>query len=437
MIDQGDLDQPDDPISIFISYSHLDDELRQKLDTHLSVLRRQGVISVWHDRRIIAGEEWARAIDDNLEAADIILLLISPDFIASDYCYDIEMKRAVERHEVGEAVVIPVILRSCVWQGAPFGKIQGLPRDAKPVASAANRDEAFTEVVAGIQRAVKKLGSRRDGSASPSGSRSRPARRLLPYLCDRIEQELALAKAVRSHQQERSHRPLVCVIHGDQLECHDMYLERMQYRSLRKYLNLEARRMEIKYHCMDPPRRALSHNAFWACLGHALFGDSSVAQSDIWRLIAIHEEPMMIELRLLTGDFAEPGELLLRSLIDFCASWPDLPPGRAVILCVSLIYESFDKAGLFNFQKRRLRRLNESLRGLMKSLALESQTEARSDVSVAVLPELEAIPHGDVERWRRSEQAPVLPDQIRSWYEKRGRIPMEELAAKLQPFIEY
>ncbi|MCI0523651.1 MAG: toll/interleukin-1 receptor domain-containing protein, partial [Acidobacteria bacterium] len=151
------MDQPNDSISIFISYSHRDDELREELDTQLSGLRRQGVISVWHDRWILAGKEWAREIDHNLNDADLILLLISPDFIASDYCYDIEMKRAVERHDAGEAVVIPVILRSCVWQGAPFGKIQGLPRDAKPVTSAANSDEAFTEVVVGIQRAVEKL----------------------------------------------------------------------------------------------------------------------------------------------------------------------------------------------------------------------------------------------------------------------------------------
>lgn len=432
------MDQPNDSISIFISYSHRDDKLRQELDTHLSSLRRPGLISVWHDRRIVPGEEWEREIAENLEAADIILLLISSDFIASDYCYKVEMERAVERHDAGEAVVIPVILRSCVWQGAPFGKIQGLPLGVKPVASAANRDEAFTEVVTGIQRAVEKLRLRRAGSAAASGNRLRPNRRLLPYLCDRSDQELALVEALRLHQRERSHRPLVCLIHGDEQECHTEYLERMQYRSLRRFFNLEARRMEIKDYWLPPPRRALSHSAFWACLGQALFDDSSAAQSDIWQFIARHEEPMMLALELLTEDFAESGQSLLHSLIDFCASWPDLPPGRVVILCVSLKYQRFDKAGFFDFKKRELRKSNQSLRGLVKSLALESQSEARAGVSVAVLPELEAIPRGDVERWKRSEQVRSLPDkQIRAWFEEIDRIPMEELAEKLQPFIEY
>jgi hypothetical protein len=202
------LSQPDDSISIFISYSHRDDELRQELDNHLSDLRRQGMISVWYDRRIVPGEEWERAIAENLEAADIILLLVSSDFIASDYCYKIEMERAVERHDAGEAVVIPVILRSCVWQGAPFGKIQALPRDAKPVTSAANRDEAFTDVVTGVHRAVEKLRSRRANTGAKSGNRLRPDRHQLPYLCDRGDQEFALTKALHLHQQERSARQL-------------------------------------------------------------------------------------------------------------------------------------------------------------------------------------------------------------------------------------
>jgi len=431
---EGYLDQPDDSISIFISYSHRDDEWRQKLDTHLGSLWQEKVISVWHDRRTVAGEDWAGAIDDKLDTADVILLLISPDFIASHYCYKIEMPRALERHEADDAVVIPIILRSCVWQGAPFGKIQGLPRDAEPITSVVNPDKAFTEVVVGIQRAVEKLRLRRAGSAPSSGKGMRPDRRLLPYLCDRSEQEDALAEALRLHQRERGERPLVCLIHGDEQECHAEYLERMQYRSLRKFFNLEARRMEVKDYWLRPPRRALSAESFWACLGQALFDDSSAAQSEIWQFIAHHEEPMMLVLELLTEDFVGLGESLLRSVVDFCAAWPDLPPGRAVILCVSLKYQRFGKAGFFDFKKKKLRQLSQSLRGQMKSLALQS----RAEVSVATLPELEAIPRGDVERWKRSEQVRSLPDkQIRAWYEETDRIPMEDLAEKLKPFIEY
>lgn len=104
---------PSKPIEVFFAYSHKDESLRDELETHLSILRRGGVISSWHDRRISAGREWVGEIDSHLNRADIILLLVSSDFIASDYCYKKEMARAIERHDRGEARVIPVILREC------------------------------------------------------------------------------------------------------------------------------------------------------------------------------------------------------------------------------------------------------------------------------------------------------------------------------------
>src|SRR5690349_5863095 len=103
------------PVSVFYSYAHQDEALRQQLETHLSLLRRQGLISEWYDRKILPGAEWVGEIDEHLERASIILLLISADFLASDYCYDKEMTRALERHKQGEARVIPIILRPCDW----------------------------------------------------------------------------------------------------------------------------------------------------------------------------------------------------------------------------------------------------------------------------------------------------------------------------------
>jgi len=145
------------PIRLFYSYSHKDNALRDKLEEALAMLKRQGLIAEWHDRRISAGEEWKGAIDKNLDEAQVILLLISFSFLASDYCYDEEMKRALDRHERREAKVIPIILRPCDWQGALFGKLQALPRDGKAITSWSNRDEAFTDVALGIRRAVEAM----------------------------------------------------------------------------------------------------------------------------------------------------------------------------------------------------------------------------------------------------------------------------------------
>ena len=127
--------EPKPDVEVFYSYSHRDEELREELERHLSILKRQGVITAWHDRKIGAGTEWKGQIDTHLNTAHVILLLISSDFLASDYCYDIEMRRAMERHAAGDARVIPIILRPVSWKGAPFEKLQALPKDAKPVTS--------------------------------------------------------------------------------------------------------------------------------------------------------------------------------------------------------------------------------------------------------------------------------------------------------------
>lgn len=148
---------PKRAVELFFSYAHKDEGLRDELATHLKMLQRQGVITAWHDRQITAGSEWAGAIDAHLNSAGIILLLISPDFIASDYCYDIELTRAMERHEAGEAVVIPVILRPVDWTGASFGKLQALPKNAEPVTRWSDRDDAWLNVVQGIRKVAGEL----------------------------------------------------------------------------------------------------------------------------------------------------------------------------------------------------------------------------------------------------------------------------------------
>ncbi len=145
------------PVSVFYAYSHKDEALRDELETHLSILKRKGIISSWHDRRIPSGKDWGSEIDQRINKADIILLLVSADFIASDYCYDKEMKRAMERHELGEARVVPVILRPCDFDGAPFYKLQGLPKDMKPVTRWIDQDEAFTNIAVGIRRSIEEL----------------------------------------------------------------------------------------------------------------------------------------------------------------------------------------------------------------------------------------------------------------------------------------
>jgi hypothetical protein len=147
------------PVTIFFCYAREDEALLNKLKAHLRPLQRQGLIDVWHDRDISTGTEWEKEISEHLNAAQIILLLVSPDFMDSDYCYGIEMKRALERHERGEAKVIPLILRPVHWHEGLLGGLQVLPTDGKPVTGLDwhSLDTALYDVTDGVHKVVKQL----------------------------------------------------------------------------------------------------------------------------------------------------------------------------------------------------------------------------------------------------------------------------------------
>ncbi len=154
------MSETQEPLNLFISYAHEDASLCLRLVKHLSQLRREGVDG-WYDRKITAGTEWEGEIDEHLNSADIILLLISPDFLASRYCYDLEMQRALELHEQKRARVVPVILRPCDWAHSPFSKLNALPRDGKPVVDWKTRDHGFLNVVEGLRVVVAELRARK------------------------------------------------------------------------------------------------------------------------------------------------------------------------------------------------------------------------------------------------------------------------------------
>src|SRR5436853_1966739 len=122
-----------EPLKLFYCYSHEDRELRNKLDEHLIILKRQKLIDIWYDGEISAGTEWKHEIDKRLSSADIVLLLVSAHSLASDYRYDTEMALALQKHKKGMVRVVPIILRPVDWEDAPFSKLQVLPTEAKPV----------------------------------------------------------------------------------------------------------------------------------------------------------------------------------------------------------------------------------------------------------------------------------------------------------------
>lgn len=157
------------PLKVFLSYSHEDEGHLQELQKHLSLLERQGLIQTWHDHQIDAGQDRRGKIDRRLESAGIVLLLVSPSFLASDDCWDVETKRALLRHEEGVARVVPVIVRPCDWTGAPFGKLQALPQNARAVTRWQNQDEAWLDVAQGLRRILSQCRQSADATSAGGG----------------------------------------------------------------------------------------------------------------------------------------------------------------------------------------------------------------------------------------------------------------------------
>ncbi|MCC5643657.1 tetratricopeptide repeat protein [Nostoc sp. CHAB 5824] len=187
-------------IEVFISYHQKDEELRQELETHLAALRRENIITSWNNRKIVAGQEIKGEIDEHLNQAGLILLLISPDFMDSDYHWTVEVTRALEQNATEKARVIPVLLRYADWETPPINELSPLPSNRKPIKSWNDRDEAFLEVVKGIREAVQLV----------ANSNSSPAKQTTQELEERQYQVTSLInEADRLHEAKKFEKAAV------------------------------------------------------------------------------------------------------------------------------------------------------------------------------------------------------------------------------------
>lgn len=148
-------------IKIFISYAHEDEKYKDKLIKHLSSLKRRNIIEEWHDRKILAGQNLDDKISDNLLDADIILLMISVDFLNSDYCYEKEMTKALEMNRENSARVIPIIVRYCDWHDSPFSNLNALPRDGRCIKDWPDEDQAYMNIIDGIKAVIEDINRQR------------------------------------------------------------------------------------------------------------------------------------------------------------------------------------------------------------------------------------------------------------------------------------
>lgn len=158
-----------EPLKVYISYSHRDTKLVEQILASILPLQRDGFIRIWYDRHLPAGTNWQDTINRNLESADIILLMVSPNYLASDFCYNLEMPKAMERVSRGEVYVIPIILSKCHWYEAPFNRLVALPTNAKPITQWRKREDAVISVTEGIRQTVNEIVNRLSSDAIDDG----------------------------------------------------------------------------------------------------------------------------------------------------------------------------------------------------------------------------------------------------------------------------
>ena len=143
------------PVNVFICHAHEAEELARELETHLASLRKEGLVRSWTARAVGGGEAFRGEVEQRIAEAGVILLLVSADFLASDYLYDVELKRALERYDARDAIVRAVLLRPCDWQGTPLARVLRLPESGVPVTRHPDADEAFTKIVQELRKLIE------------------------------------------------------------------------------------------------------------------------------------------------------------------------------------------------------------------------------------------------------------------------------------------
>lgn len=417
---------PPQAVKIFCSYAHKDEPLREALDPHFALLRRKGVATFWSDKEIYAGSDWASQIDDNLRAANIIILLLSANFINSEYCSKVEMAQAAARHLRGEAIVIPVILRPCEWddpdlscEGGKFvlSRLQVLPVGARPVTKWGNRDEAYHNIAKGVAAVVEQFAS---GAATwgettvalpaRAAAPAPPVPELLPYLCDRATQETLLHRAVHKWRARGLvKRPLVCVVHGGDDEAIDMFKRRLHEVTLPALLSARAEgdgetlydpalgRIDDQFIELPPfiesgePFDYLQEKVGRAVADYMYASPEAVAEA-----LSAKDTPTLFHSHLASSDWGGDGERIVDAFFKFWGSLPDVKAGR--VLSFLFFKYSVGAAG----GSARLAELNARAEAFFDGLG--ARLSAFEGAHAVVLPRLPSVALGDAATWVRSRE---------------------------------
>jgi len=443
------------PVEVFISFSQEDKRLLSLLEKSLAVLQRQRIINVSHGDRIEPGKDSVREISRLMENARIILLLVSDDFLESAYSYSADLARALERHARREAQVIPIILRPCDWEGTEFNGLAALPEGARPVSSWATQKEAFASVAKAIRSLI--LGRVEIGTPKPAGHFKREIPALLPYLCNRVEQENELS-AIFSAGSASPHRPFVCIVHGYEDECHDMYMSRLQQSFLPKLLREGLTDgLPLNDIFLPFPSRVWDaeqdFNLLRGALAEEVADRRHASDEEIAKALSQFRTPVIIYSYLSAEMWGPHYPDLLDAFINYWSVFPDLPLKTHLIVCLFVIYRKAD-APHSHPAAAAARRGDGNLREYVGRLNFSGYG---GNVHVVILPEMLPVALPDAENFFRGKErfaelcrlhsprfcnVQGAIEDIRSYYKLVGHddpaapVPMQELANELRKVLE-
>ncbi len=451
-----------DKQTIFISYSHKNEIWKDLVQKQLKVPNSGAHIEVWSDRNIKGGDDWEEKILDAIESAKVALLLITADFLTSDFILKKEVPLILERREKKEIIVVPIICEPVAFEEVAWLKpIQARPKDGKPI-SKGDKSKRNSDI-ADIAREIRKL------LFPPSKEKKRPTitvgkpqsikfkptkinRELLPYLVDRTKQEDELGEKLQEYSFTTSCPVLVTFIHGDEFESHPQFVRRLQYYSLPNLLRASEAQACPRFLSFDWPdsfddSQDLERKILLKLIKYAGKLTPREYKQVPNEINKSHAGPIILHSQILADDMQSNYKLMISGFLDFWCEWPKRSKG-ILMACLVIKYRRGKKRGFwgrFRSYSSSYESINQTIRKILKELDFKAHPDSKG----FVFPELKGIRRNDAEQWTTLKEVEQvcgkrdLTPEIREIYEcpdiekDENRIPMEYLAKELNKRIIY
>jgi TIR domain/inactive STAND len=372
-------------LKLFISYSHRDKDWCEKLMGHLSGLERASLIERWFDGNIRPGDDWNGSISAELENADIIVLLVSPSYMSSVFC-GLEVERAMERSDAGQAKVVPVLLEFYNLSGCAFEKLQVFPPPDKPIRSKEweSPDQALSQVSKMIEEIARSWSGAVKKTRLMNPNRDE-LRTLLHHLCDRRPQKEALVEAF-DPTKRRPGRPFIIVLQGGRLDALEQFLNRLQNSILPRFLGSKPGRWSPVFLPEYRSAKTSPQELFCPRLADSLGISPWSTPEQIQAVFKTGSTSSIIPLTIAASEWSESTYRFIERYLTLWEEWPDSPEDRLLLPTITVEYDTGESS-------------SPEIQNRLKRL----KVDRRPNLNGVLLPPLPPVPKTDFQRWIQEE----------------------------------